>query len=74
MPATSPKQLRPTERLTLIKAAEQGGKYEISGQVSRQAQPDITTEATVNLSDALPVGGPSELKAIAQVHNTYILR
>lgn len=52
----------------LIKAAEQAGDY----QVSRQVQPEIA-ETAVNLSDALPVGGPSELKAIAQVHNTYIL-
>lgn len=57
---------------TLIKAAEKAGNY----NVSRQVQPE-PAEATVNLSDALPnaspVGGPGELKAIAQVHNTYIL-
>ncbi len=54
---------------TLIKAAEQAGNY----SVPRQVQQPEPTEATVNLSDTLPVGGPSELKAIAQVHNTYIL-
>ena len=54
---------------TLIKAAEQAGDY----TVSRQMQPEIIAEATIDLSDALPVAGPVELKAIAQVHNTYIL-
>lgn len=65
----------------LIKAAEQAGEY----QASRQVSPNMVTGATVNLSDALPVdrpvdgpvdepvGGPVGLKAIAQVHNTYVL-
>ncbi|MEO1445915.1 MAG: DNA mismatch repair protein MutL, partial [Cyanobacteria bacterium J06635_11] len=39
--------------------------------------PDLATATTVNLSDALPTqspsGVPGDLKAIAQVHNMYIL-
>ncbi len=57
---------------TLIKAAEEAGNY----RVSRQVQPDPTGEegllGTVNLSDKLP-GEEPELRAIAQVHNMYIL-
>ncbi|MGI8936579.1 MAG: DNA mismatch repair endonuclease MutL [Phormidesmis sp.] len=61
----------------LIKAAEQAGEY----AASRQIQPALLAQPTVNLSDALPgdlPGGlpsnlPSDLQAIAQVHNTYIL-
>ena len=55
----------------LVKAAEAAGSY----QVSRQIQPaaDLAQAATVNLSDTLPGEVPGSLKAIAQVHNMYIL-
>ena len=57
---------------TLIKAAEAAGSY----RVSRQVQSDPTQEeglrGTVDLSDKLP-GEEPELRAIAQVHNMYIL-
>ncbi len=56
----------------LIKAAEEAGSY----QVSRQIQPDtsdLVKAASVNLSDALPGEIPGSLKALAQVHDMYIL-
>lgn len=56
----------------LVKAAEESGSY----QVSRQIQPgvdDLAKAASVNLSDALPGEVPGSLKALAQVHNMYIL-
>ncbi|PZO14206.1 MAG: DNA mismatch repair endonuclease MutL [Leptolyngbya foveolarum] len=53
-----------------FKAAEQSGDY----TVSRQVQPDFVSSPVVNLSDSLPSGSvPGALRAIAQVHNTYIL-
>lgn len=57
---------------SLIKAAEAAGSY----QVSRQIQPstdNLPQAASVNLSDALPGEVPGNLKALAQVHNMYIL-
>ena len=53
----------------LIKAAEPAGEY----AASRQIQPAILEPPPVNLSDALPGDSPGDLRAIAQVHNTYIL-
>ena len=53
----------------LIKAAESAGEY----SVSRQVQPLSGEQPVVNLSDPLPGSLPGELKAIAQVHGTYIL-
>jgi DNA mismatch repair protein MutL len=58
----------------LIKAAEKAGDYSVSRQIDLNgAFPDPATAATVNLSDALPAALPTELKAVAQVHNMYIL-
>ncbi|MEM9087460.1 MAG: DNA mismatch repair endonuclease MutL [Cyanobacteria bacterium P01_F01_bin.53] len=71
----------------LVKAAEQAGGYQTSRQIQPDVelsadlavgQPsDLAAATTVNLSDALPTqspsGVPGDLKAIAQVHNMYIL-
>ncbi|MGB7249937.1 MAG: DNA mismatch repair endonuclease MutL, partial [Phormidesmis sp.] len=63
---------------TLIKAAEQAGHYQASRQIQTADAADLAkntfaNDTAVNLSDALPGVLPHELKAIAQVHNTYIL-
>ena len=53
-----------------FRAAEKSGEY----TVSRQVQPDAVGLPTVNLSDSLPgESAPGALRAIAQVHDTYIL-
>jgi DNA mismatch repair protein MutL len=64
-----------THRATeLIKAAERPGDYLVSRQIDLNgASPELAKDTAVNLSDALPNALPSELKAIAQVHNMYIL-
>lgn len=54
----------------LIKAAEQTGEYSASRQIQTAAPEG---QPTVNLSDALPGRLPGDLRAIAQVHSTYIL-
>ena len=58
----------------LIKAAEFSAA-EASGEytVSRQVQTQKVDQPVVNLSDSLPGGMPGALRAIAQVHGTYIL-
>lgn len=56
---------------TLIKAAEAAGSY----RVSRQIQPNLAEQGfpgSVDLSDRLP-GEAAGLRAIAQIHNMYIL-
>lgn len=51
-------------------AGEPSGTYNVSGQI----QPGKRTQPLANLSDSLPNPSvPGALKAVAQVHNTYIL-
>ena len=53
-----------------FQAGEQSGEYLFSPSI----QTNATAQPLVNLSDALPTEStPGALKAIAQVHNTYIL-
>jgi len=58
-----------------FRAAEQTGEYSPSRQIQSDSvvSPSVVSPA-VNLSDPLPDSAtPGALKAIAQVHNTYIL-
>ncbi|MEL6813957.1 MAG: DNA mismatch repair endonuclease MutL [Cyanobacteria bacterium J06598_3] len=73
----------------LVKAAEQAGGYQASRQIQpteedlqlgqqseleQSSEGDtLTTQTTVNLSDALPAQPLLKLRALAQVHNMYIL-
>ena len=57
---------------TLIKAAEEAGSYRVSRQVQPEPTDQQNLQGTVDLSDRLP-GEEPVLRAIAQVHNMYIL-
>ncbi|MEL7329450.1 MAG: DNA mismatch repair endonuclease MutL [Cyanobacteria bacterium J06559_1] len=71
----------------LVKVAEQAGNYQASRQIQpnedlqlEHSEPEqlpgsdaLTANTTVSLSDALPTQSPMELRALAQVHNMYIL-
>ena len=54
-------------------AAEASGEYSVSRQVQTQGVGPLGGQPVVNLSDALPGAVPGALRAIAQVHDTYIL-
>ncbi|MGB3294532.1 MAG: DNA mismatch repair endonuclease MutL [Phormidesmis sp.] len=57
---------------SLIKAAEEAGSYQVSRQIASSPN-GLPEAARVNLSDALPGEVPGSLKALAQVHDMYIL-
>ncbi|MEO0853553.1 MAG: DNA mismatch repair endonuclease MutL, partial [Cyanobacteria bacterium J06648_11] len=69
----------------LIKAAETEGIYAVSRKISPQVAEGLTSEGLTSesptdsplpmqsLSDALPLETPGALRAIAQVHDMYIL-